>query len=637
MAIPQKIGKYEIKDVLGKGGMGSVYRGFDQAISRAVAIKAITKALVGEADLKHIMQRFRHEAQAVGRLVHPRIVQIYDFGEDEEVAYIVMELVNGKTLAQHVQQEAAYEIREVGEIIGQLLDALGHAHAAGVIHRDVKPSNILINNDGRIKISDFGIARIESSQLTQVGDVLGTPHYMAPEQFMGTDIGLQADLYAVGVIAYELLTGRKPFIGNSATVMHQVLNKPPDNPSSLNPKLSPLIDRVLQKALAKQRADRFVSAPEFALAFDEAIEATLNAGPAPGPAAPAPDGAALMNAARLLGAARAPAAKPADGDVAAVLTGDSAISLDTGIKQARLLLIDDEERILTALKSLFRQRYHVFTTTDGNKALDFIKKYHVHVIISDQRMPIMPGVELLRRSQEISPTSVRILLTGYSDLAAIVGSINDGEVYRFISKPWDNTDLQTIIAEAATIGLQLADTKTPATALPSKMDAGVLVIDRDEEIFRVVRELVGGLCPVVYAADADAALAVMQAREIGVVITDVDAGHGQLTDMLKLLKQENPQILTIVATTASDSELVIELINEAQIFRFLNRPVNVKLLKGHVHAALQRYLTYKKTPDLVKAHTVHPAAPAHASSLTRRVFDGIKALRGKWFGVGNRP
>ncbi len=109
-----------------------------------------------------------------------------------------------------------------------------------------------------------------------------------------------------------------------------------------------------------------------------------------------------MNAARLLGAASAPAAKPADGDVAAVLTGESAISLDTGIKQARLLLIDDEERILTALKSLFRQRYHVFTTTDGNKALDFIKKYHVHVIISDQRMPIMPGVELLRRSQEIS-------------------------------------------------------------------------------------------------------------------------------------------------------------------------------------------------------------------------------------------
>ena len=632
MAAPQKIGKYDIQDVLGKGGMGSVYRGFDPAISRAVAIKAISKGMVGEEDLKHIMQRFRHEAQAVGRLVHPRIVQIYDFGEDENVAYIVMELVNGKTLAQHLQQELVYEMREVAEIIHQLLDGLAHAHAAGVIHRDVKPSNILINNDGRIKISDFGIARIESSQLTQVGDVLGTPHYMAPEQFMGADIGLQADLYSVGVIAYELLAGRKPFIGNSAKVMHQVMNQVPVNPSTLNSKLSPLLDRVLQKALSKKREDRFQNAREFADAFQAAIDASLAVNGA-APAAAAPDAAALLQAARLLTTAAPAAATTGERDVSMFLTGDSAISLDTGVKQARLLLVDDEERILSALKSLFRQRYHVFTTTDGNKALDFMGKYHVHVIISDQRMPIMPGVELLRRSQGISPTSVRILLTGYSDLASIVGSINDGEVYRFISKPWDNTDLQTIVAEAATIGLQLADTKTPAAALPKKMDAGVLVIDRDEEIYRVARELLGGLCSVVYAADADAAVAVMQAQEIAVVITDVEAGQGQLTEMLKLLKRENPQILTIVATSASDAELVIELINEAQIFRFLNRPVNVKLLKGHLNAALQRYLTYKQAPDLVKAHTVQPTIAAPNSSFGQRIRDGIKALRGRWFGA----
>jgi len=632
MAAPQKIGKYDIQDVLGKGGMGSVYRGFDPAISRAVAIKAISKGMVGEEDLKHIMQRFRHEAQAVGRLVHPRIVQIYDFGEDENVAYIVMELVNGKTLAQHLQQELVYEMREVAEIIHQLLDGLAHAHAAGVIHRDVKPSNILINNDGRIKISDFGIARIESSQLTQVGDVLGTPHYMAPEQFMGADIGLQADLYSVGVIAYELLAGRKPFIGNSAKVMHQVMNQVPVNPSTLNSKLSPLLDRVLQKALSKKREDRFQNAREFADAFQAAIDASLAVNGA-APAAAAPDAAALLQAARLLTTAAPAAATTGERDVSMFLTGDSAISLDTGVKQARLLLVDDEERILSALKSLFRQRYHVFTTTDGNKALDFMGKYHVHVIISDQRMPIMPGVELLRRSQGISPTSVRILLTGYSDLASIVGSINDGEVYRFISKPWDNTDLQTIVAEAATIGLQLADTKTPAAALPKKMAAGVLVIDRDEEIYRVARELLGGLCPVVYAADADAAVAVMQAQEIAVVITDVEAGQGQLTEMLKLLKRENPQILTIVATSASDAELVIELINEAQIFRFLNRPVNVKLLKGHLNAALQRYLTYKQVPDLVKAHTVQPAIASPNSSFGQRIRDGIKALRGRWFGA----
>ena len=633
MTHPAKIGKYEIQDMLGRGGMGVVYKGWDPAISRSVAIKAISKASLDAGELKQVMNRFRHEAQAVGRLVHPRIVQIYDYGEDDETAYIVMELVNGKTLTQHLAQEVVYELRDVGEIIRQLLDGIGHAHSEGVVHRDIKPSNIMINSDGRIKISDFGIAHTESSNLTQTGDVLGTLHYMAPEQFLGTEVNALADLFAIGVIAYELLTGSKPFYGNSAAVMQQVLNERPADPSLLNAKLLPLMDRVLQKALAKKREDRFQDAREFSEAFREAIDASLNpGGAAAAPTPTAPDSAALLNAARLLNTA---AAKPAaeNDDILLALTGDSAISLDTGVRKARLLVIDDEERILTALKSLFRSRYHVFTTTDGNKALDFLRKFQMHVIVSDQRMPVMPGVELLRRSREISPRSVRILLTGYSDLAAIVGSINDGEVYRFISKPWDNSELQTIVAEAVTIALELADTKAATVALPKKMDAGVLVIDKDEEIFRVARELIGGLCPVIYAANLDAALAAMQSQEIAVVITDVDSGHEQLTAMLKLLKQEDPQILTIVVTTASESELVIELINQAQIFRFLNKPVNVRLLKSHVHAALQRYLTYLQAPKLVTEHRVQPPEEVRSSSLGQSILDSIKSLRGRWFGA----
>ena len=634
MTQPAKIGKYEIQDVLGKGGMGVVYKAFDCAISRRVAIKAITKSSLDAGELGHVMGRFRHEAQAVGRLVHPRIVQIYDYGEDDETAFIVMELVNGKTLQQHLLQEVRYEIREVGEIVLELLDGIGHAHAAGVVHRDIKPSNILVNSDGRIKISDFGIAHLESSNLTKIGDVLGTPHYMAPEQFLGTEVDALVDLFAIGVIAYELLTGEKPFRGNTATVMQQVLNEQPANPSRLNPRLSPLMDRVLQKALAKKREDRFQNAREFTEAFREAIDATLSSAAGEPAAVAAPDSSALLSAARLLNVG--PAAKSAQpaGEVPPAIAGERAIVFDTSIRKARLLVIDDEERILTALKSLFRSRYHVFTTSDGNKALEFLRKYQMHVIVSDQRMPAMLGVELLRRSREISPRSVRILLTGYSDLAAIVGSINDGEVYRFISKPWDNSELQTIVAEAVTIALELADTKTAAIELPQKMAAGVLVIDKDEEILRVARELVGTLCPVAYAPGVDAALTVMQKQEIAVVITDIEAAHDQLTAMLKLLKQENPQILTIVVTTASDSELVIELINQAQIFRFLNKPVNVRLLKSHVHAALQRYLTFKQAPKLVHEHKVEPAEQVRSSSLGQRLLESIRTLRGRWFGEG---
>jgi serine/threonine-protein kinase len=314
-------------------------------------------------------------------------------------------------------------------------------------------------------------------------------------------------------------------------------------------------------------------------------------------------------------------------------TGDSAINIDTGVKKGRLLVIDDEERILTALKSLFRNRYHVFATTDGNKALDFLRRYQMHVIISDQRMPIMMGVELLRLSREISPRSVRILLTGYSDLASIVGSINDGEIYRFVSKPWDNAELQRIVAEGVTIALELADTKATPPELPEKMSAGVLVIDRDDELHRVTRELVGSRCPVYFTPDLDGALTLMQEHEIAVVITDVAGGHEQVMAMLKLLKQENPQILAIVVTNASDSEMVIELINQAQIFRFLNKPVNVRLLKGHIEAALQRYLSYKETPQLLDAHRVQASEGTRMSNIGQRILSGIKSLSGKWFGA----
>ena len=632
MQLPERIGKYEIQELLGKGGVGVVYKAFDPSIARSVAIKAIAQDSLPAGELKNVMDRFRHEAQAVGRLVHPRIVQIYDYGEDEGVAYIVMELVNGKTLHEHLAQEARYEIRETGEIVRQVLDGIGYAHSRGVVHRDIKPSNILINSDGRIKISDFGIARLDSSELTQVGEVLGTPHYMAPEQFLGSGIDKPADLYSIGVIAYELLAGRRPFVGTTASVMQQALNERPVDPSRLNPRLSPLVDRVLQKALAKKSEERFQSAQEFADAFREALAATL----APSHSEPTirlapPDGAALLGAARLLRTAPVPDLSRTQPPV---LSSEGAIGLDTSVKQARLLFIDDEERILTALKSLFRDRYHVFATTDGVKALDFMRRHPMHVIVSDQRMPGMSGVELLRQSRDISPRSVRILLTGYSDLAAIVGSINDGEIYRFISKPWDNQELATTIGEAVTIALELADTRSAVVGLPRTMEAGILVIDRDEEIFRVTRELVGRLCPVVYAADLDAGLAAMQAQEIAVVVTDVEARHEELTAMLKLLKQEDPGILTIVVTTASDAEQVIELINEAQIFRFLNKPVNVRLLKKHVHAALQRYLSYKQTPKLVEAHRVGPAGDVRASSLGQHILKGIRTVRGRWLGKG---
>lgn len=620
---PEKIGKYVIQGELGVGGMGIVYKGWDPAITREVAIKGLNKNSLPADERENLLSRFRQEAQAVGRLVHPRIVQIYDYIEDENSAYIIMELVNGKTLAQHLEKQDAFGLRDISQIITQTLDGIGYAHAQGVVHRDMKSGNVMINNDGRVKISDFGIARIDSSTLTRIGDLVGTPSYMSPEQFRGEETDGATDLYSIGVIAYELLTGRRPFGGSLAAIMHQVLNSPPAKPTSLNNKLSPEVDTVLGKALAKDRKDRYQTAAEFSAAFKGAIEASLGM-------TQRSSTDTLPNAGKLLEAARGLKTGPV-GDIGTStpteLEDGSPIHIDTGIKKANLLIIDDEERILTALKSLFRHRYHVFTTTDGNKALDFITRYQMHVIISDQRMPIMLGAELLRRSREISPRSVRILLTGYSDLAAIVGSINDGEVYRFISKPWDDS-LQTVVAEAATIALELADTKTVPVALPEKMQAGVLVVDEDEEVYRVTRELIGGLCPVIYAQDTDAALAMLKKHEIAVVVADVASSQEPLTAMLKLLKQEYPQILSIVITKAKDAEMVIDLINQAQVFRILHKPINVTTLKAQVHAALQRYLTYEQAPQLTRALKVEAPEKVRTSGFAMNILKNLQFLRG---------
>jgi len=637
MDIPASIGKYQVQDVLGQGGMGIVYRAFDPAIHRPVAIKTITKSALDPADLQYALTRFRHEAQAVGRLTHPRITQIYDYGEDMDIAYIVMELVNGQSLFHHVQNQAKFGLKEIGEMIRQLLDGLGYAHELGVVHRDIKPSNILINNDGRLKLTDFGIARIDSSTLTQVGEIMGSPGYMSPEQFLGTDIDTRSDIYSVGVIAYELLAERRPFIGNNAEVMRQVLSERPANPSEFNPQISAQLDWAMQKALAKKQSDRFQNAKEFSDAFIKGIEASIRQGrAAQSLVADEPTqriDPKLVQAARMLAglqqvrADEVPtqpqqAAPPASAlAVAPVTTG--------GTKKARILFVDDEERILTALRSVFRANYHVLTATNGAEAIELVKKFKPHVIVSDQRMPEMTGVELLRQVKELAPHSMRLLLTGYSDLAAIVGSVNEGEVFRFVSKPWDNQDIQNTIGEAATIALELAETASTPPIVPEKMDAAVLVIDAGQDTFNTVKRFVGGACPVHHAPNLDAAVGQLEARETALIVADIANRGDESLAAFKVLKHEHPEILVITLTEASDSELVIELINQAQIFRFINKPVNADMLRQHTQAALTRYQSFKQNPHLTHQHKVAEAQASEAA-VGQGLLAKVKSLK-NWF------
>lgn len=290
----KKLGKYEIRRELGRGAMGIVYEGFDPFIERAVAIKTIQKSFVDPSEAAEVFGRFRREAQAAGRLSHPNIVSIYEYGEEGDMAFIAMELLSGVELKEYFDKGRHFQLKESASIMSQLLEALEYSHGRGVVHRDIKPSNILIAKDGKIKIADFGIAKIESSDLTQVGTVLGTPVYMSPEQFMGQAVDRRSDIYSAGVLLYQLLTGERPFTGSNMTmIMQKVMHQAPVPPSQLTMSgelkasgVSSPIDEVVKKALAKLPQDRFQSAAEFMRALKLALS------PTPAPTGKAGAGAA---------------------------------------------------------------------------------------------------------------------------------------------------------------------------------------------------------------------------------------------------------------------------------------------------------------------------------------------------------
>jgi serine/threonine protein kinase len=278
MTQPQRLGKYELVEVLGKGAMGVVYKAFDPDIHRTVAIKTIRKELVDDDDRSGMMMaRFRNEARAAGRLSHPGIVAVYDYGESSAVAYIAMEFVQGASLREYFNRETRFAERDIVSVMAQLLDALQHAHEQGVWHRDIKPANLIIMNDGRLKVADFGIARIDTSQLTLTGVVMGSPGYMAPEQYSGGAIDWRADLFAAGVVMYQLLTGTRPFAGTTEQVAYKICHERAPAPSEAAPGRGwERYDAVVARALAKQPDERFASADAFRAAILEAYAAPVS-------------------------------------------------------------------------------------------------------------------------------------------------------------------------------------------------------------------------------------------------------------------------------------------------------------------------------------------------------------------------
>lgn len=253
----QKIsGRYEIKKLIGEGGMANVYLGYDSILDREVAIKVLRGDL---SDDEKFIRRFKREAQSASLLSHPNIVQIYDVGEDEGNFYIVMEYVNGKTLKQLIKRRGHLSIPEVIDITNQLTDGLSHAHDSYIIHRDIKPQNIMILDDGMIKITDFGIAMaLNASELTQTNSVMGSVHYLPPEQAAGKGSTIKSDIYSLGILMYEMLAGTMPFRGETAVeIALKHIKEPMPSVRKINPKVPQSLENVILKATAKNPKNRY--------------------------------------------------------------------------------------------------------------------------------------------------------------------------------------------------------------------------------------------------------------------------------------------------------------------------------------------------------------------------------------------
>ncbi|MEG0441434.1 MAG: protein kinase, partial [Oscillospiraceae bacterium] len=252
--------RYELLEVIGSGGMAVVYKARCHRLNRLVAVKILKSELAQDEEFR---RRFHDESQAVAMLSHPNIVAVYDVSRSSELDYIVMELIDGITLKQYMQKKGGpLNWREALHFITQIMRALSHAHSRGIIHRDIKPHNVMVLRDGSVKVADFGIARLASAaQNTLTQEALGSVHYISPEQARGSHIDARSDIYSAGVVLYEMITGRLPFEGESAvSVAIQHINSVPLSPRELNPEIPEALEAITQKAMATNMDQRYVSA-----------------------------------------------------------------------------------------------------------------------------------------------------------------------------------------------------------------------------------------------------------------------------------------------------------------------------------------------------------------------------------------
>ncbi|HUQ73841.1 MAG TPA: response regulator [Burkholderiales bacterium] len=521
-----KIGKYVVMGEVGRGTNCIVYSTLDPDVGRQVAVKTIAKALAPSTeDLRASIERLQREAHIGGKLHHSNIAAVYEYGEDEYAAWVAMEMVEAKSLRQHVTEGYRPAAEPLPALVAEILEALDYAHSAGVTHGDVRAENVLVSPSGAKLVS-----------FRAVGDAA-------------------TDVRAAAAMLKEVFAEAPA-----------ILDDPP-------PSARELLEGLRSKGKGKLGT----------------LRRAMKAAPAP-----------------LLSPRRLPA----------------------------VLFVDDEERVLHALHALFQGTYEVHTATSGAEALELIKAKRFLVIVSDQRMPGMTGVELLREARTLAPSAVRLLLTGFSDFGAIVASVNESEVFRYITKPWQQAELESTLGEA--IEVAIAAEAAAAGGRHFDRASGNVVVLGQPALARSVRELSLGALGVQEAYDDETVLEIVSHEDIGVVVSELHARMDEPEALLHVLKKSSPHTQLVAISEVPDAELAIRLINEARIHRYLGKPVNLSILQQAVVSGLQRYSRLEDAPGLGGTERTKRRRKTHR---LRRLFTRVKALRGRFrlfSGVGAR-
>lgn len=579
----ERLGEFTIKKKLGEGGMGGVYLAYQESLDREVALKVLTERLCQN---EKFISRFKREARSAASIIHPNVIQIYSIGEDHGIHYFAMEYVRGEDLMRHLAKGRRFSVEEALHIVIQVAEAIACAAEAGIVHRDIKPANIMLDERGRVKVTDFGLAKTESSDLnvTEVGTIVGTANYMSPEQGQGKPLDTRSDIYSLGVVFFELLTGRPPFIAEqpSAVLFKHIYEDRP-RPSDFNPAVPPAVDRMVQRMMARDPADRPPNA-EALLAELRGLLQSLGTVPSP------------STTERRLASPFYSPSSVADRHLGE--EGKEEVPTPLPIK---VLVADDVASVRKLYsKVLGAMGWTILEAADGVTALELWRRERPHILLLDLNMPKKNGVEVLEAARGEKLPGEVIVISAHKS-REIVSRVAQYGVSHYLTKPVNLTELRGRIQKILALpevqcrlhaASELAESAPAASSVVSAPPPVSLlrIVVYDTEVYsrNLYRGLLEGSGRQVACVDSEKdASSILDETLPDLFVVVVSQNNAGSFSLLERIRSRGLSIPVLTITEERDAELV-ERMKAMHLGPVLSKPVHIEAFRAAVKEALER-------------------------------------------------